>query len=456
MLAGLVGALLLCVVALILLLPHNASTGGQQGGQQGGPSSNFTNITSPLTTIGATTSTSQTANTTTTVTSSQSNQTNQTFNYTQYIQQLTNPGNSGTTTILYAYCVGSPSVPFNQSYYAQLDQSGVAEWKPTTGFPAPFLDGSCASTGGTVYCLGGSSILYRGTSRQAYYANVSPNGIGSWRQTSSYPVPFSSGSCTAYSGYIYCVGTSNATASRDVFYAPLSQSGIGTWTAGTSYPAPFYGGQCSAYHGYIYCLGDSYLNASAVGHSSTSNSALIGQILANGGLPSINTSDYYASISSAGVGHWKKITSTPQPLIGGSCTISNGTVYCVGGSEASFEAASVLENFSAYTDLNSSTDAISYLQSLFANDTSAAFYATIGANGAVGSWSYTLPYLARLQNGRCASNGSNIYCIGGSAGNGQQVFYSALVPGFGIDDWLSTTDYPIPFYSGYCSTNANA
>jgi len=64
-----------------------------------------------------------------------------------------------------------------------------------------------------------------------YYALLSSGGVGAWTQTTSYPVDVSSQSCVVNSGYVYCIGGSNA-----VYYAPLSSSGVGAWTQTMSYP----------------------------------------------------------------------------------------------------------------------------------------------------------------------------------------------------------------------------
>ena len=439
---------MLCIVALIFLLPHaGVSAGGKQAGQTGSPGTG--NILTPSSTILQTTTTNQTTTTTITSTGTTNTPVN---NTSQYIQQLLNPFGNSTTTILYAYCVGSPSPPFNQSYYSKLDFSGAVAWNATTSYPIPFLGGSCTSTGGTVYCVGDSMILFSNRTNRSYYAGVSQSGIGKWAQTSRYPIPFSLGSCSASNGYIYCVGTLNQSDSRDVFYAPLTASGIGPWSKTTSYPAPFYGAQCNAYNGYLYCIGDTYLNASAIlGVTETVN-----QILADGGISYINppneSNDFYAPISASGVGKWKRINPTPIPIDGGSCTVSNATIYCIGGSPASLGMEAFGTN---YTQLRSTANLSSIMSQVFGNETSASFYAPISASGSIGNWTVTASYPMLLQNAQCTSNGSNIYCMGGSSGNSTQaVFYSELSPTIGIGGWLPTTDYPIPLYSAYCSTNA--
>jgi hypothetical protein len=459
-------AILLCIAAFILLLPHNQAATGKNGQQSGnlsrvinGTTSTvpITNITNPVTTIAPTTTAGQGFSSTTTVTSSGSNSstTTQPFNNSKYLQQISNSSGYSTTTILYVYCVGSPLPNFNQSYYAPLGSSGVGQWRHTTSYPIPFSEGSCASNGADVYCLSDSSSASNATG-QTYFANVTPKGIGPWKSATSYPIPFSLGSCTTYNNFIYCVGTNSGTNLKGVYYTQTSINGVGTWSQTTSYPVPFYGAQCNAYNGYIYCIGDTYFNASALRafYSNITNIpntwAEANQITQNGVLPHINY-DYYAPISASGVGQWKQITPTPQQVNGGSCTISNSTIYCIGGSATTVNAANFTQNTTFY---NSSVN-IPGFSSQFGNDTSAAFFAHIGANGQVGNWSYTTPYLNQLQNTQCASGNGNIYCIGGSGQNAsQETFYSSISPRFGISNWLRTTDYPIPFYSGYCSTSA--
>jgi hypothetical protein len=158
-------------------------------------------------------------------------------------------------------------------------------------------------------------------------------------------------------------------------------------------------------------------------------------------------------VSAAGVGQWKPIPPTPVSMDGGSCTISNSTIYCVGGSPSSITIASAE---SGAFSINSSFNSTSFLSDM-QNESSVAFFAPIGAGGSVGNWISTSPYPTQLRDTECASNGSYIYCVGGSAENAsQQVFFSGLDPAIGIEGWLPTSDYPIPFYSGYCSTNARS
>ena len=91
-----------------------------------------------------------------------------------------------------------------------------------------------------------------------YYAKLSSSGIGSWQQTTGYPVDAEGGSCQISGGYIYCVdgavptGTLTSTHgviipgvtisttspgwSPAVFYAQVSSGGVGPWREATPYP----------------------------------------------------------------------------------------------------------------------------------------------------------------------------------------------------------------------------
>ena len=142
-----------------------------------------------------------------------------------------------------------------------------------------------------------------------------------------------------------------------MFYAPVTQSGIGAWSATTNYPEPFFGAQCNAYSGYIYCIGDAYLNSAATRSyllGVTSN-VTANEISANGGVVPLNISyDYYAPISASGVGNWKHITPTPLPVDGGSCTISNATIYCIGGSSAEVSIGGI-SNYSSFSQSYNAT-----------------------------------------------------------------------------------------------------
>jgi hypothetical protein len=195
--------------------------------------------------------------------------------------------------------------------------------------------------------------------------------VGPWTQTTSYPDYIDSQSCVASSGYIYCIGgfiepgglnSTGRDANSLDYYAPISSSGIGQWTAATSYPTDVYSPSCSAYAGYVYCVG---------GVSAIANGNALSDV-------------YTAPLSAAGIGNW--VLSTPYPVagIGQACALSSGSIYCVGGDTPN-------------------------------GFTNAVYYAT-ASSGAVGTWAKGAVYSEGAWTS-CVIISANMYCVGGQDGS---------------------------------------
>jgi hypothetical protein len=86
---------------------------------------------------------------------------------------------------------------------------------------------------------------------------------------------------------------------------------------------------------------------------------------------SLSKNTFYANISISGIGYWQQTTSYPVPFGGGSCTTTNGYIYCIGTN-----------------NLTSSSD---------------VYYAKLSPNG-IGQWQKTTSYPTRFSGGQC-----NIY-----------------------------------------------
>jgi hypothetical protein len=164
----------------------------------------------------------------------------------------------------YIYCVGgnnetdgtnADSIESSSVWYAQLSPSGVGPWTATTAYPAGVYFPSCFATNGTVYCVGGANGKNNPES-EAYYATLSPSGLGAWTQTTAYPTQASGLACGISSGYIYCVGGQGQlnTYTNAVYYAPVSSGGIGTWQKGAGYAASTET-SCVIASGEMYCIG---------------------------------------------------------------------------------------------------------------------------------------------------------------------------------------------------------
>jgi hypothetical protein len=294
---------------------------------------------------------------------------------------------------VYVYCIGGQDViagPRNDVYTSSAVSSSsgnITSWTPDTNlYPQTIYGQSCVASSGYVYCVGGTYDDSGDDVNASYYAPLSSNGVvGAWSSTKSLPIAVDSQSCVASSGYIYCVGGigealgTNATSypSNLVYYAPLSSSGIGSWSKSNSYPADIYLPSCSAADGYIYCVGG-----------------------VNSGGNAIST-DYYASLSSVGVGTWTQTTPYQIVASGQACAISSGYIYCVGGAGSS-----------------------AYLN--------AVYYAPVSSGG-IGAWIKTGNYPQSVTTD-CVISSGYMYCVGG-LGSSQlygTAYYIPLVTLLGV------------------------
>ncbi len=303
----------------------------------------------------------------------------------------------------YTYCVGNGGSRPNATYYSTLSAAGIGSWNATTDYPVPILGAGCSISGNYIYCVGSAEVL-NGSAGPTYYAPISNEGIGSWRPTTNYPIPFSFGGCSISNNYIYCVGGGNYNSSYAAYYAPVSNSGIGTWKSTTRYPTGLYDAGCTISNNYIYCVGSGYL-----ANISSANITSLQDV-------------YYAPVSSSGIGNWIPATMYPVPFYGAGCSIYKSRIYCVGN---------------GYSYLGSS---------------SSAYYTNITGSGALGQWKQTTGYPVRLSNAGCTMYNGYIYCVGSSSGNDTELTYYAPLAQNGVGTWTGTTSYPAPIFFAYCTT----
>jgi hypothetical protein len=126
------------------------------------------------------------------------------------------------------------------------------------------------------------------------------------------------------------------------------------------------------------------------------------------------------------LGEWTSTTSYPIRVAGDSCVTSSGSVYCVGGFDAS------------------------------GNDYDNVYYAQLTPTG-MGAWSSATPYPAKVDSAACFTEAATIYCVGGESST--TVFdnvYSSTISQSGIGGWSSAAAYPhavagesCVVYSGY-------
>lgn len=299
-------------------------------------------------------------------------------------------GQQCVNSTAYVYCIGGEDAnggPRSELYStaAVSSSSGnITGWTSDSNqYPQSTHGQACVTYSGYVYCIGGIHDDDDDDVAASYFAPLSSSGsIGQWSSTTAYPIPIDSHYCVASFGYVYCVGGVNetdgtnadSTYSNSVWYAPLSSSGIGSWSHSTPYPENVYLPSCFAASGFIYCLGGADNNGNAL------------------------STDYYAALSSAGVGTWTGTTAYPLQASGQACAISSGYIYCVGGQEGQ----------------NSYTNAV--------------YYAPVSSQG-IGTWKQAGSYPLSVGT-TCVISSGYMYCVGGfdgsSVGENNAVYYAAL------------------------------
>lgn len=264
----------------------------------------------------------------------------------------------------------------------------------------------------------------------------SAESLNPWHASTNFPKTNPPPSCVTWQGYVYCIAGGKS------YFASISSSGVGAWKATTNYPIFISDTSCVASSGYIYCI---------AGYSSGSGA---------------NASEYYAPLSSTGVGAWSRTgTSGYYPSTSDlSCAAANGYIYCVGGANGGEEVQNV--SFATLSDTGIGTWAAttqypfavvsescvisaSYIYcvgGLNSNpqDQNLVYYAPISSSG-VGNWKQTSTYPLSLDSTSCAVNSGNLYCVGGeeAASNTADVFYSPISSSGGLGSWVGTTSYPV-------------
>jgi hypothetical protein len=428
-----IGALIIVAIVIIIafiLLKHPISsvtttipsnlTQNRTTGQGSGTSQNTSNSTNVTTSIAVNSTTGKTttisgSKTTATTTINTSTAPTTAFTTTIAGGSSNSTTNSTNSTIpSYIYCVGTQGAfPYNLSYYAQINSSGIGNWNATFNYTQPLFDAGCAIGGNYIYCVG--SGLYKSSSTDSFFAPIAASGIGVWEQTTNYPLQLTGGGCSISNNYIYCVG-GNTTHPQAAYYASVSSSGIGNWMRTANYPIGLYDSGCLIYNNYIYCFGTEYGNR-------TTPEANLQKV-------------YYGKVSSSGIKNWTETVNYPVPFYGAGCSAYNNTIYCIGNSYTNFNP---INNNTAQGDYSNLT-----------------YYSQISPSGTLEAWSQTTQYPGPLSNAGCVVSNGYIYCVGSSNVNYTQSAYYAPLSSYGIGQWNETTNYPIPLSNAYCSTTGES
>ena len=257
---------------------------------------------------------------------------------------------------------GNIDFPADQINRGGLTGGSVGTWSTTTAFTTARYNHSTVVYNGYLYVLGGDN----GTTQfnDVQYAPINSDGtIGTWSTTTAFNTVRTNHSTVAYNGFLYVIGGLNGGSNElnTVQYAPVNANGtVGTWSATTAFTNGRDGHASVAYNGYLYVVG---------GYNGTL---------------SLNDVQYAPINSDGTVGTWSTTTAFTTARTGHTSVVYNGYLYVLGGS-------------SIVTNLND------------------VQYASINANGTVGTWSTTTTFTtARASHTSVGYNGY-IYIIGGGS-----------------------------------------
>ena len=159
-----------------------------------------------------------------------------------------------------AFCISANTSSASSQQYvyeANASASGLSQWKQVSKYPVSnYVISGCTTYSGNIYCVGGYETNASGETRftqSVYYSSIYANGsLTKWRQTTSFPIPITQSSCTAYNGYLYCTGSM---LNSSIYYSKINPNGsIQPWNS-VAYPAGIKYPSCGALDGYIYCMG---------------------------------------------------------------------------------------------------------------------------------------------------------------------------------------------------------
>lgn len=287
----------------------------------------------------------------------------------------------------YLYILGGNDGSYlNDVQFAPLQASGVVgAWASTAGFTTARGGHASAAYNGYLYVIGGYNGTYL---NDVQFAPINDNGtIGSWTSTTSFTTARAYHTAMLANGCLYVIGGYNGSYFNDIQFAPVNANGtVGTWTATTGFTTGRGYHTSALVNGYLYVIGGyngSYLN-----------------------------DVQFAPVNSdSTIGAWTATTSFATPRFWHTSAAYNGRLYVIGG-----------------------TCNTGYL-----NDVQ---YASINADGTVGSWYATASFTyARKAHASAARNGY-LYVIGGYNGVHLNDVQSAPINSDGtLGAWEGTTRF---------------
>jgi N-acetylneuraminic acid mutarotase len=269
----------------------------------------------------------------------------------------------------------------------------IGSWTATTAFTTGRASHTSVVHNGYVYVLGGfddgSNYL-----NDVQYAKINADGtIGSWNNTTSFTTVRDFHTSVVHNGYVYVLGGFDGSNKlNDVQYAKINADGtVGPWNSTTSFTTERGGHTSVVYNGYLYVIG-----------GSTDLSNYFNDV-------------QYAKIKADGtVGPWNSTTPFITSRWGHTSVVLNGYVYVIGG-------------------LDDGANRLNDVQ-----------YAKINADGTVGTWNTTTPFITGRNSHTSVVHNGYVYVIGGvndGANHLNDVQYAKINADGTVGPWNSTTSF---------------
>ncbi len=382
----------------------------------------------------------------------------------------------------YIYILGgyNGSTTLNTVEYATISGGAIGAWTAATNNFTNTRANACAFIyNGYVYIMGGSGTTYY---NDIQYSQLGANGApGPWTtNANSFTTARYTFACQAVNGFAYIMGGNSGPAFlNDTQYAAINADGsIGTWTSTATFTTARDSFASAEYNGYIYIIGGysgsaflndiQYAKPNANGsitswqtnsvtlpvvNNQLSAYAYNGYLYEAGGYGSgYNATAYVAPINADGsIANWVETASFTTARQDLGFIAYNGYLYIMGGDAgaapfsdiqyAPIQAAGYLNNTwttnaTSLTTGRNSFPAVAYNNHIYIfggyqggnggtiySDTQ---YATINANGSIGSWATTSTFANYRYGEQVVAASGYMYLMGGQGGSGGSTFYSDI------------------------------
>lgn len=361
---------------------------------------------------------------------------------------------------------------YNNVYFATINSDGtIGSWQSTTSMIRDLYEFGAEIVDGYIYTAGGFTSFGTGTTDYYYYAPINTDGtLGSWAGTLSTGTDFASTPLVSHNGFLYSPGgrTDNNTdaAHRLVRtqYVNTHNAGSGkvnTWTSGNALSQGRTYAGSTAYNGRLYTVGGT-TDGGSTASDDIERSTIVRQSGAIGSF-SVDSQPLDTGVMSPGVAAY------------------DGYLYVVGGKTASSRQGSVQyapigtngslsDDFtttgSFVTGSGSDTGreggcTVAYNNRLYVvggwdgtNYHDDVRYATIGSNGAPGSWGDSgSNFSGTRANAGCSVIGGRLYVFGGRGSSVySDVQYAPINNNGTLGSWTTTAGFMggrSHFISGY-------